>query len=172
MERRLSTTTEHSRSSIEIERVESPSDDVRALVAELEAELSANYPPQQRHGLALNAIFQPHIRFFIARHNGRAIGCGGIALFADFAEVKRMYVRPDARGKAGAGVADAIIARLTAEARGAGLNILRLETGTQQSAALRFYERCGFQRCEAFEPYASMPPQSIVTSVFLEKRIA
>ena len=158
----------HARSNIEIERVTSPTADVRALIGELEAELSANYPPEQRHGLALDAIFQPHIRFVIARVDGAAVGCGGIALFADFAEVKRMYVRPAMRRR---GVADAIIARLTGEAINSGLTILRLETGTEQAAAMRFYERCGFSRCLAFEPYASMPPHKIITSVFMEKCI-
>jgi len=118
--------------------------------------------------LALEALFQPHIRFFIARRDGKAVGCGGVALFADFAELKRMYVRDDARGQ---GIADAIVNRLTEEAVAAGLSLLRLETGTQQHAAIRFYRRCGFAPCAAFEPYASMPANAIVTSVFLDKRI-
>ncbi|MGH6726522.1 MAG: GNAT family N-acetyltransferase, partial [Pseudolabrys sp.] len=108
------------------------------------------------------------IRFFVARSEGSPVGCGGVALFGDFAEVKRMYVRPQARGR---GVAEAILARLTAEASSAGLIILRLETGTRQNAAIRFYRRCGFAPCAIFEPYASMPPQAVATSVFLEKRL-
>ena len=155
---------------IRVEQVHGPADEVRALVDELECELAVNYPASQRHGLALAAIFQPHIRFFVARLDGEAVGCGGIALFADFAEIKRMYVRPHARGR-GRGVADAIIARLTDEARDAGLNLLRLETGTQQLAAIRFYQRCGFTRCDAFEPYTLMPAQAISTSAFMERTI-
>ena len=85
--------------SIATDRVESATDDVRALLEELDRELAANYPPDQRHALALDAIFEPHIRFFIARRGGEAVGCGGVALFADFAEVKRMYVRPGAPGR-------------------------------------------------------------------------
>jgi putative acetyltransferase len=146
-----------------------PSDDVRALVAELEAVLSAEYPPEQRHGLSLEAIFQPHVRFFVATLDGVAVGCGGVALFADFAEVKRMYVRPSARGR---GVAQAILARLEAEARTAGLAVLRLETGDQQRDALRLYRRWGFTDCPAFGAYASMTPHAISTSIFLEKNVA
>jgi hypothetical protein len=71
--------------------------EIRALIAELDTTLSAEYPPEQRHGLALDAIFQPHLRFFLARLDGGTVGCGGVALFADFAEVKRMYVRRAAR---------------------------------------------------------------------------
>src|SRR5438270_268518 len=151
---------------VEIERVLAATDEVRALVSELDQELSENYLPEQQHGLALDAIFQPHVRVFVARMKGSPVGCGGVALFCDFAEIKRMYVRSGSRGD---GVADSIIARLGVEASDAGLRMLRLETGTHQIAAIRFYRRCGFQPCAVFEPYASMPPQAITTSVFLEK---
>jgi putative acetyltransferase len=141
---------------------------VRTLVSELEAVLAAEYPPEQRHGLALDAIFQPHIRFFVAKRRGTAVGCGGVALFSDFAEVKRMYVRESARRQ---GVADAILARIEDEARTAGLSLLRLETGDRQIAAMRFYARAGFRECPVFGDYTGMTPQSIATSVFFEKRI-
>ena len=153
---------------VRIEIALTATDEVRALVGELEAVLAAEYPPEQRHGLDLVAIFQPHIRFFIARLRGAAVGCGGVALFPDYAEVKRMYVRDTARGQ---GVADAILARIEQEVRRAGLSLLRLETGDRQLAAMRLYARAGFRGCPAFGDYAGMTPQSIATSVFLEKRI-
>src|SRR5215831_13224763 len=108
------------------------------MVAELDQILSAEYPPEQRHGLALDAIFQPHIRFFLARLDGAAAGCGGVALFPEFAEVKRMYVRDTVRGR---GVAQALLTRLEMTARDAGLAVLRLETGDRQFAAMRLYQR-------------------------------
>lgn len=146
-----------------------PDDDIRRLVEELDDELGALYPPEQRHGLDLDAIFAPHIRFFVARRDGAAVGCGGVALFADFAEVKRMYVRPDVRGK---GAANAIMNALIAEARSAGLPLMRLETGSRSLAAICFYRRNGFQFCDAFEPYASLPPHRIAGSVFLEQPVS
>jgi putative acetyltransferase len=79
-----------------------------------------------------------------------------------------MFVRPTARGR---GVADTIVARLADEARGAGLGVLKLETGIHQKAALRFYERYGFAYCGAFEPYAAMAPDTVSTSVFMEMRL-
>jgi putative acetyltransferase len=145
-----------------------PNDAVRLLVGELEDVLSAEYPPEQRHGLSLDAIFQPHVRFFVATLDGAPVGCGGVALFDDFAEVKRMYVRPEARGL---GVARAILERIEAETRAASLTALRLETGDKQLDALRLYRRYGFTDCEPFGDYAAMPPQAISTSIFLEKRI-
>jgi putative acetyltransferase len=144
-------------------------DEVRVLVGELEDVLSAEYPPEQRHGLDVDAIFQPHVRFFVAAWGGAPVGCGGLALFDDFAEVKRMYVRPAARGR---GVAQALLERIEAEAREAGLGVLRLETGDKQHAALRMYRRWGFTDRPAFGAYAEMDPHAIATSVFLEKAVA
>ena len=48
---------------ISIELSAAPTEEVRILVDELEAILAAEYPTEQRHGLALAAIFRPHIRF-------------------------------------------------------------------------------------------------------------
>ena len=151
-----------------IERVDRPTDDVRGLIGELDAELAGSYAPEQRHGLTLEAIFEPPVRFFVAHLDGQAVGCGGVACFDDFAEIKRMYVRAAARG---AGVADAIIERLEDEARNAGLRVVRLETGVHQPAAIGFYRRHGFVPCRAFAPYASLPPSAIKTSYFMEKRL-
>jgi putative acetyltransferase len=156
----------NSADDISVELVPAATEEVRALVGELEAILAAEYPPEQRHGLALDEIFQPNIRFFVARLEGMAVGCGGVALFADFAEVKRMYVRDGMRGR---GAAQAVLARIEQAARAAELTWLRLETGTNQHAALRFYEREGFRRCSVFGAYAAMPPQAIATSIFMEK---
>ena len=153
---------------IEIQPSTAPTAEVRTLVAELEAALAANYAPHQRHGLKLDAIFQPHIRFFVARLGHEPAGCGGIAFLDGFAELKRMYVRQALRGR---GVAPAILARLEAEARAAGYDIVRLETGTLQHAAMRFYERSGYAVCGAFGDYARMAPAAVETSVFMEKPI-
>ncbi len=152
--------------AIEIAPVSSATPEIAELINELNDELSTLYSAHQRHGLALDAIFQPHIRFFIARKDGAAMGCGGVALLDDFAEVKRMYVRDAARGQ---GIADALMQRLEAETRNAGLMLLKLETGIHSHAAIRFYERRGFSVCPAFAPYTAMPETSVVTSYFMEK---
>jgi putative acetyltransferase len=85
-----------------------------------------------------------------------------------FAEVKRMYVRDVGRGR---GVAPALLTRIETEARNAGFALLRLETGVRQVAALRFYQRAGFQICAPFGVYAEMAPQAVATSVFLQKQL-
>lgn len=156
--------------SIAVTRVTAPDADVRMLIGELDAELAVLTPDcGQRHGLDLEGIFQPHMRFFLAHDGGVAVGCGGIALFEDFAEIKRMYVRPAWRGR---GVADAIMERLVADASGAGVSCLRLETGLNFEAATRFYRRHGFVPCAIFGAYAAMPQQAVAASLFLERRPA
>ncbi len=154
--------------NLTIERIAAATDEVRQLLAELNAALAGAYLAEQRHGLSLEQLFDPSVRFFVARIDGRAAGCGGVALSAGFAEVKRMYTRPEARRM---GVATRLLQHLEAEARGAGHTLLRLETGRYQAKAVAFYLREGFEPCEAFGDYASMSPRAIETSLFYEKVI-
>ena len=154
---------------MEITLAVKPDQNVRQLLEELDDELGALYSPEQRHSLNLEAVFKPHIRFFLARRDNEVVGCGGVAVFDDFAEVKRMYVRPQARGQ---GVADAVMAKLVGVTRDEGLSVLRLETGISSFPALAFYRRAGFRDCPAFAPYASLPPEQVACSAFLEMRLA
>lgn len=154
---------------ITIEVARTATDDVRNLIGELDRELAGEYLPEQQHGLPLGAIFQPHIRFFVARLDGVAVGCGGVALFESYGEVKRMYVRPTARGR---GVARALLSAIEATMKQSELDLLRLETGDVLLDAIRLYERAGFRRCEAFGEYAAMTPRAIASSVFYEKQLS
>jgi putative acetyltransferase len=152
--------------NITIEQVCKPTPELRALISELDAVLNAAYEPHQRHGLAIAQLFEPHVRFFLARLDGAAVACGGVALFDGYAEVKRMYTRPDARGR---GVAKAVLRRLEEEARTSGKTVLRLETGHYQTEAVGLYRRAGFTSCGAFGHYAQMPAHKIELSLFFEK---
>ena len=154
------------RMNIAIERTEAPTPEAVALLAELDAELSGPYAADQRHALSIEHLFQPDVRFFLARLEGAAVACGGVAFCDGYAEVKRMYSRPSVRGR---GVAKALLRRLEAEARAGGARLLRIETGVYQEEALRFYEGAGFRRCGPFGPYAEMPPRAIELSLFYEK---
>lgn len=153
---------------ISLERIHGATPDAVALVTELEAEMAASYSDEQRHGLSIEKIFQPNIAFFIAYRSGRAVGCGGIAFDDGFAELKRMYVRPAARGQ---GIVQAVIARLEAEAKARGIKRVALETGDVQHAAIRAYERAGYKRCGAFGDYCAMAPSAVERSVFLDKTL-
>ena len=153
---------------IAIERVSGATEDARTLIGELDAVLGAVYEPEQRHGLSVEQVFRPNVRFFVARIGGAAVGCGAIALFDEYAEVKRMYTREAARGR---GVGKALLARLEQEARAAAKPLLRLETGTLQAAAIGLYEGCGFRACGPFGGYAALAPHRIAASLFYEKAL-
>ena len=153
---------------ITVERVFAPSPELIEIVGELDAVLGALYTAEQRHGLRIEQLFEPNIRFFVAYADGEAAGCGGVGYFDRYAEVKRMYTREAVRGR---GVGKALVARLEQEARDSGFRILRLETGTYQDAAIGLYERCGFRRCAAFGNFAELPPHRIEMSIFYEKHL-
>src|SRR5437762_5750082 len=108
---------------IVVEQVSVPTPDARALIAELDQVLGAVYEPHQRHGPSIEQVFEAHVRFFVARIGDAAVGCGAVALFEDYAEVKRMYAREAARGR---GVGKALLAHIEREARDAGKPMLRL----------------------------------------------
>lgn len=71
-------------------------------------------------------------------------------------EMKRLYVRPEARG---GGIGQALVRRLLREARGIGYSALKLDTLISMESAIRLYERMGFQR---IPPYAGQPTVSVV----------
>jgi putative acetyltransferase len=124
--------------------------DAQQLRAEQRREIDAAEGGDTEPGDAPTAESVPV--FLVARDAaGRAIGCGGLRVLDDgVVEVKRMYVRPAARGT---GVAPALLRALELQARGLGATRLLLETGTQQHRAIRFYEREGYLPVPAFGPY-------------------
>lgn len=154
--------------NLAIELIGEPTAEVGQLLEELDQALSGPYSADQRHALSVDQLFQPNIRFFLARLDGTAVACGGIAFLDGYGELKRMYSRPAVRGR---GVAKALLHRFESEARKAGVPLLRIETGMYQQEALRFYERAGYHRCGPFGPYAQMSPRAIETSLFYEKRL-
>jgi GNAT superfamily N-acetyltransferase len=153
---------------IEIETVTAPTLEVRQLLEELDEALSGPYSSDQRHALSVEQLFQPNLRFFLARVDGVAVACGGVAFLDGYGEVKRMYSKPSVRRR---GVAKGVLRRIETEIRDAGLSLLRIETGVYQEEALRFYEGAGFRRCGPFGPYAALPPHAIETSLFYEKTV-
>jgi putative acetyltransferase len=135
------------------ERPDTP--DAAALVNELEAHLAQFYPIQSRHGLSVERLVSEGVAFFVLRHDGSPAACGGIKLFStEFGELKRMYVRPQFRGRKFGKV---ILEHLADYARSQGVLLLRLETGIHQREAIGLYEAFGFRRIPAFPPYKQDP---------------
>lgn len=151
----------------EIKLTTEPNDDVKSLVMALDQDLSG-YAAEQHHGLDISAIFAPNIRFYLAFVNDKAVGCGGIAFYAEFAELKRMYVDKAYRGE---NVAAEIIQNLEKQAKSEGIYLVKLETGNRQLAAIKFYAKHGYNICQAFAPYTELDPFAIETSIFMEKHL-
>ena len=129
--------------------------DARALIAELEAHLEPLYPAVSRHGYSVEKLLRERVAFFLIRQDGQPVGCGGVQLFgSEYAELKRMYVRPAFRGL---GFAKQLLEHLAAYAQEHGLAILRLETGIHQHAAIKLYERMGFVQIAPFGSYRPDP---------------
>jgi GNAT superfamily N-acetyltransferase len=100
----------------------------------------------------------------VAVVDGRPCGCGGVCRYdADTAELRRMYVAPEARGN---GLSRTLLAGLEAEARALGYRALRLETGHLQHEAIGLYTSAGFARIEPYGPYVDDP-----RSLCFEKRL-
>ena len=136
--------------------------DVLALLAKADERSASLYPEDSRHGLAVPALVSCGVRFFVARQDGHALGCGGYVLLPEkAAEVKRLFVDPAARGR---GIGAAIVRTVEAAAAGEGVRTLFLETGVKSFEALRLYRRLGFAECGPFAAYRPDP-----LSVFMAK---
>ena len=138
--------------------------DIVELMRHGEAFSASLYPPESNHHLSLDALRRPEVRFLVARDaEGKALATGAVLLRGRWAEVKRMWVEEAARGR---GIARQVLNALIAEARSAGVEILRLETGITSHAALALYEKTGFRRRG---PFADYRPDAL--SVFMERPI-
>jgi GNAT superfamily N-acetyltransferase len=127
---------------------------------ELDARYGIDNPEPGPHPSAADVA---HFVVAVDAH-GVAVGCGALRqLDHGSAEIKRMYVDPAARGS---GVATALLRALEAAAVQRGWSTLRLETGTAQPDARRFYEREGYRRIDAFGSYVGS-----ALSVCYERRL-
>ena len=136
--------------------------DVHALIAELDAHLYSLYPAENVYALDVSSLAQPNVLFAVARaQDGAPLGCAGIVVGPEYGEVKRMYVRPTARGQ---GIGRHLLSALETGARAKGCTMLMLETGPTLAEALALYERLGYQYRGAFGDYPEDP-----LSVFMAK---
>jgi putative acetyltransferase len=135
--------------------IESPlQDEVRQLVQELNAYLNPLSPPEFQFQMTVEQMADSATTLFVARDEaGRAVGMGALKVESpDMAEVKRMYTRPEVRGRR---VGVALLEAIVALARDKGIPHLMLETGNAEGfePAHRLYSRAGFTRCGAFLDY-------------------
>jgi putative acetyltransferase len=147
-----------------IQREDPGTAEVRDLIGQLDRYQEALYPAESNHLLPIEVLRAPNVTFLTARLDGQLAACGAVVnQNGEYAEIKRMFVRPEFRGlKIGRGLLDA----LEGEARTAGLALARLETGIAQPEALRLYERAGYQYRGPFGAYPEDP-----LCLFMEKTL-
>jgi DNA-binding MarR family transcriptional regulator/GNAT superfamily N-acetyltransferase len=138
--------------------IEDPNSDVAAFClssyfAELDARLDTGFDPAQSRPTSAPELTEPAGLFLVARLHDEAIGCGGLKLHGDWAEIKRMWVAPSARGL---GVGRRILHELEQCAAQRAVSVLRLDTNRALAEAKSLYCSAGFVEVEPFndEPYA------------------
>lgn len=141
-------------------RVDDPG--VPELFAAADAYGLSIYPPENYHALDVTEFARDDVVLLVARDDdGTALGMA--ALNIPTAELKRMFVAPEARGT---GLGRRLLEAVESAARDRGILTLRLETGEPQVAAIALYERAGYVRIPAFGEYVDDP-----TSVCMSKSL-
>jgi GNAT superfamily N-acetyltransferase len=150
---------------IVITEVPADSADAIHLIGELDEHLMGHpYPQQSRHAFSVEKLLREQVVFFLTRYEDQLAGCGGIKMYGtDYGEVKRMFVRPEFRGR---GLGKAMLNCLAEYAQGKDAGLLRLETGIYEVEAIGLYESFGFQRRPPFGEYVED-----TNSVYFEKII-
>jgi len=116
------------------------------LVEAMVAEMEALYDLPAGTGLGTGAppgdFSPPGGTFLVLYADGRPVAGGGIKRDEDgVAEIKRMYVVPEARGQ---GLGRRLLEALEDAARELRYRAVRLDTGARQPLARAMYERAGY----------------------------
>lgn len=138
-------------------------DDVRGLLHEYAASLAfpLDFQEFDREVAELPGSYAPPGgALLVARTGAGTVACVALrALSAEICELKRLYVRPAARG---GGLGRLLAEAALAEARRLGYQRVRLDTVPGMETAQALYERLGFRE---IEPYTRNP---IAGARFLE----
>lgn len=129
------------------ERPDQP--EVMEQLASLDRYLASLYPPDANFILDVQALLAPEVSFFVARDGEQVVGTGAVRRMlgepatggVPYGEIKRMYVDPSRRGER---IGASILQTLEDALRRDGYRLALLETGPEQTDAVRLYERCGY----------------------------
>jgi GNAT superfamily N-acetyltransferase len=124
----------------------------RAYAATLDVDLSLQGFERELAELP-GAYAPPNGALLLARNaNATALGCVALRAIGDgVCEMKRLYVRPDARGM---GLGSALVGASIENAAALGYREMKLDTLAQLEDAIALYRRFGFT---PIEPYGDHP---------------
>jgi putative acetyltransferase len=147
-------------------RLEDPRQpDVQALLSQSDDYFRALYPAESNHLVSADVLGTHRALFLTARRNGELLGSAALLVIAPgHAEMKRMFVRAEARG---IGLGRRLLNALEEVARHRRITRISLETGIKQPEAIGLFRASGYQDCPPFGDYKDDP-----LSLFMTKRLS
>jgi DNA-binding MarR family transcriptional regulator/GNAT superfamily N-acetyltransferase len=128
---------------------------IAAYVQELQGRFASGFDPSRGPTAEPRDLLPPSGLLLLALLEGEAIGCAALKVLAPgVGEIKRMWVRGDARGL---GIGRRLLVALEAHAVEMGLSVLRLDTSNSQTEALALYRSSGYVEIAPYNdnPYAN-----------------
>ena len=90
----------------------------------------------------------PHGRLYLAYYEGKLAGCIGLRKIDDEnCEMKRLYVKPEFRGKH---IASRLVQRIIEDAKEIGYKNMLIDTFPFLESAIAMYKNCGFVEIESY----------------------
>lgn len=149
---------------VDIERTDENNKDFLDLVALLDRELAVR--DGSEHGFY--AQFNKPVGLegvVVAYVENKPVGCGAYKkLDENTAEIKRMFVTPDSRGRR---VGAAILNELEKMARESGFSSCVLETGKKQPEAITLYTREGYEKIQNYGQYIGVDNSVCMKKAFV-----
>jgi putative acetyltransferase len=139
--------------------------DFRRLVVALDAYLAIQDGDEHDFYDQFNKI--DHLQYVLVASDATTqspVACGAIKPYADgVMEVKRMFVKPEQRGR---GIASALLMQLERWAAALHHHTCILETGVRQLEAIALYQKCGYRIIENYGQYTG-----VENSMCFEKKL-
>lgn len=126
--------------------------EVRELFRLLDAHNLSHCPPEVCHLTQPEELENAESVLLGVFGDGVLLGTGGLKLKSGYAEITRMFLKPEARGK---GLAVQLLEALEAIAESKNYPCLMLETSQAFEPAYRLYLKYGFELCEPFGEYVN-----------------
>ncbi len=149
---------------LRIVRTDSEDTDFQELVRLLDQDLSIRDGAEHSFYAQFNKIDSIN-NVVVAYENQFAVGCGAFKKYdVEMVEIKRMFVRPESRGK---GIAVEILKELEKWATELNFTSSILETGYKQPEAIRLYEKSQYVVIPNYGQY-----EGVENSVCMKKKLS